>query len=179
MRESGENYLMNVVLTGFMGTGKTAVGKELARALRMKFINTDDLIEEESKLTIPQIFDKFGEEHFRQIEREMVARVSNLDNYVISTGGGVVLDPDNIQDLKRNGIVVCLKASPDAILKRTSSEKHRPLLEGAKPKEKIEKLLSYREPYYSISADYTIDTSSPPVDKIVAEIIKYLRGHKQ
>lgn len=166
--------MKNIVLIGFMATGKTAVGRKLAEALHMKFVDLDDLIVEHKGITIAEIFDRHGEAHFRKLEREMVARVSRRRFLVVATGGGVVLDPENVSKLKRMGRMIHLSASPEVILERVSNEDHRPLLETADREGRIRDLLSRRAPFYAI-ADLEIDTSGLSVDEVVVEIVRHLQ----
>ncbi len=167
--------MKNVVLTGFMGAGKNAIGKRLAQELNLEFANTDDIIEKEEGITITQIFKKFGEKYFRKLEKEVVKKVAQGKDQVISTGGGVVLDRENISNLKRNGVIICLWASPEVIRERTEKETYRPLLENVNREKRIKKLLDYRKPFYEKSADYIIDTSHLTVKEVVEKILKYLR----
>jgi shikimate kinase len=164
---------MNIVLTGFMGTGKSRIGERLATELRMGYLDTDELIEKREKDSIPAIFKKRGEEYFRRLETKVVKEVALLDNFVISTGGGVVLREGNIRLLKKNAFIVCLFASPEVILKRTEGNENRPLLEVNNQKKRIEELLTLRKPYYD-KADLKIDTSTLDSKKVVAEIIEFL-----
>ncbi len=167
--------MKNIVLTGFMGAGKNAIGKRLAQELDLKFVDTDNIIEKEEGITITQIFKRFGEKHFRKLEKEVVKKVASGEDQVISTGGGVVLDQENISNLKKKGIIICLWASPEVIRKRTEKEAHRPLLEGGEGRRPIEELLDYRKPFYEKSADYIIDTSHLTMEEVVKKILKYLQ----
>lgn len=160
---------MNIVLVGFMGTGKTAIGKLLAKKLEMKYISTDELIEHKERRSINDIFKKSGEPYFRRVEKEVVKKVGELDKFIIDAGGGVVLDKENVQNLKKNGKIICLTATPDAILERTKRYYHRPLLNTKNPKEKIEELLKVRAPFYA-QADATIDTTNLTPEEVVQEI---------
>ncbi len=164
---------MNIVLTGFMGTGKSKIGRRLAKKLRMSYLDTDELIEEREKDSISAIFKKRGEEYFRRLETKVVKEVALLDNYVISTGGGVVLREGNIRVLKKNAFIVCLFASPEVILKRTKGDEKRPVLKGDDWKERIEELLAIRKSYYE-KADFSVDTSMLDSKKVVEEIVKFL-----
>ena len=159
----------NIVLVGFMGTGKTVVGQELSKRLNMPLIDTDDVIEEDSDMIISDIFAQFGEPHFRDLESKAVRKVSRLDRYVISAGGGAVIRESNVFELKKNGIVFCLSATPETIFKRVSHETHRPLLQTKDPMERIRELLEQRAPYYA-RADYIIETSERSVSDIASEI---------
>jgi len=164
---------MNIVLTGFMGTGKSKIGKRLAKRLGMSYLDTDELIEEREKDSVPAIFKKKGEEYFRRLETKVVKEVALLDNYVISTGGGVVLREGNIRLLKKNAFIVCLFASPEVILKRTKGDDNRPLLGVNNQKKRIEELLALRKPYYE-KADFSVDTSALDSEGVVEEIIEFL-----
>lgn len=139
-----------IILTGFMGTGKTTVGKLLADHLNYGFIDTDELIETRNNRSISEIFQEFGEEAFRKIERDIVKEVAELDGVVISTGGRLMLDPENVNALSRNSRVLCLVATPDEILSRVSDDQEhkRPLLSVPNPKERIVELLQERNDKY-------------------------------
>jgi shikimate kinase len=165
----------NITLVGFMGTGKTAVAQELARHLeRRVLVKLDDMIEKEEGMTINEIFSKKGEPYFRRLEKEMVKKVSRRRGLIIDPGGGVVLDKENMDNLKRNGIVICLTARPQVILERTERFSHRPLLNVRDPKSKIEELLKARAPFYAQS-DYTVDTSDLTVQDVVKRILDILK----
>ena len=161
--------MKNIIFVGFMGTGKTAIAKRLARRLKMKYISTDDIIEEKEKRAINEIFTKDGEPYFRRIEKEVVKEASSMKNVVIAAGGGVVLDNENIENLKANGVIICLNATPEDILERNKSYTHRPLLNVPDPLGKIRELLEKRAPYYG-KADYEIDTSGKTLDEVLMEI---------
>jgi len=137
----------NIVLVGFMGTGKTVTGRILAERTSMELIDMDARIEDQQGKTIPEIFAQEGEPAFRALERRLARELSALNGVIISTGGGIVLDPDNISDFEKNGLVVCLSASPETILRRLETDTSRPLLSGDK-KTKITELLKKRKPLY-------------------------------
>lgn len=170
--------MKNIVLTGFMGTGKNAIGKRLAQELNLKFVDTDTIIEDEEGTTISEIFEKKGEEYFRKREKEVVKKVAQEESQVISTGGGVVLDEENVSHLRRNGFIICLWASPEVIEERTREETHRPLLEGEDRKKKIRELLAYRKTFYHKNADYMVDTSRLSVEEAVIKIQKQIKREK-
>ncbi len=163
--------MKNIVLTGFMGTGKTEVGRELARVLGWKVIDVDDEIVKAQKMSINEIFSRFGEPAFRDIETEMIRQVSRSRNVIISTGGGAVLRQENMDILKERGVVVCLDAAPDTILKRTSGNSERPLLKVEDPLGRIRELLEFRRPFYQ-KADITIDTDGKTPLLIAEEILE-------
>lgn len=164
----------NIVLIGFMGTGKSEVGKELAGRLGYRFVDTDELIEKREGISISEIFDKHGEPYFRKIENEIIEEVSRKERVVISTGGGAVIKQENRENLKRNGIMICLTASPEVINERTRNWGNRPLLKTDDPYKRIKKLLKEREPYYS-EADITIDTSKLETSRVVDRILKEVK----
>jgi len=161
----------NIVLVGFMGTGKTTIGKLIAQALNMEFVDTDGLIEKREGVSINDIFSKKGEPYFRKVEREVIAQVSKNGGSVIDAGGGAVIDEDNVKDLKKNGVIFCLNAAPEEILRRAGKYTHRPLLNVADPLAEIKKLLKKREEYYK-RADYQIDTAGKSADQVSKEIIE-------
>lgn len=164
---------MNIILVGFMGTGKTAVARALARKLKMRYIDLDDIIEADEGRSIKDIFAESGEGRFRYLEKQAAKKISSLDKQVIATGGGVVLDKQNVENLKKNGIMVCLTATPEVIYARVKDQSHRPLLKVDKPQEVIKELLESRRPYYA-KADFTIDTSGLTVEQVVNKIVKLL-----
>lgn len=165
-----------VILTGFMGTGKTAVGEALAKSLGYKFLDTDLMVEEEVGRSITEIFEKEGEAAFRTYEKKMVHKALTRENIVVATGGGAVLDPENLKLMKENGIVVGLAASPEMILQRISKMDTRPLLKTEDQLKKIKGLLSERSPYYR-EADKIVDTTSKPIQTTVEEILTLLNGN--
>jgi len=164
-----ERSTANIVLIGFMGTGKTSVGMQLAEMLDMRFIDTDDIIEENSKTSIAEIFSEMGEEHFRDLESKAVEEVSRFSRYVVATGGGAVIREQNIHNLKSSGLLFCLDATPEVIFQRTSQYAHRPLLQVEDPIGRIRDMLQFRAPFYA-KADYRIDTSQLTVDQVVDRI---------
>jgi shikimate kinase len=158
-----------------MGTGKTAVGTRLAEMLHMKFIDTDDIIEEDSGRSISDIFSEMGEEHFRDLESEAVKKVCKLNRHVIASGGGAVIRERNVQNLRSTGMLFCLDATPEVIFQRTSQYTHRPLLQVEDPIGRIRKMLRIREPFYSL-ADHRIDTSQLTVNQVADKIADLFRA---
>ncbi len=156
-----------------MGTGKTEVGRELSRILRWKLLDVDSEIEKSQKMTINDIFKRFGEPRFREIEAEIIKIISENKNIIISTGGGAVLREENMQNLRKNGVIICLTATPETILKRTSNNNDRPLLQVENPLEKIKELLNFRKPFYEKS-DMIIDTEGKTPLQIAEEILEKL-----
>ncbi len=160
-----------------MGTGKSAVGKELAKAKKLQFVDLDELIELKEKKAISDIFSKKGEPYFRKIEKQVLKEVSKQDKFVVACGGGIVLDDANIRIMKETGLVICLSASPKVILERTSAYTHRPLLNVKEPAKQIDLLLKMRAPYYA-KAHKAIDTSRISVKQVAAKISKLLPKKK-
>ena len=165
--------MKNIILIGFMGTGKSVVGKLLAKKLNRDFLESDDMIEAKENTTIKDIFEKKSEPYFRSIEKEAIKEAAKRENVVISAGGGAIIDEDNFNNLKNSGIIICLKASPETILNRTKDLKTRPLLNVPDPKKRIEDLLAKRESYYN-KADYIVDTDNLSVDDVVLKIITFV-----
>ena len=166
--------MKNIVLVGFMGTGKTAVGKLLAKKLQRSFVDLDAEIEKQAGRSVAEIFSAEGEPGFREREEAAVAKVSLRKNCVIAAGGGVLIREDNVRALRKNGFLVCLTAQTDVIVKRISSPGHvRPLLKGAEPRDRIEELLKERAASYS-KADVMVDTSSLSVKEVVDKVAKLL-----
>ena len=139
---SATRHIRNIALIGFMGTGKSSVGRLVASQRRFDFLDTDEMIELRAGKTISAIFAGEGEAAFRQFEREIVAQLSSLDQTIISTGGGLGANEMNLASLKEHALVVCLWASPEVIWERVRSQTHRPLLQEADPLEKIRQLLA-------------------------------------
>ncbi len=167
----------NIVLTGFMGTGKTTVGKILAKKLKREFIDTDHLIEKRHQLSIPDIFHSFGEKAFRLMEAETARELGRKKDLVISTGGRLMLDPDNAAALESTGLVFCLSADPKTILSRLESDKNhsRPLLDCPDPQQKILQLLNEREKGYRRFT--TIQTDGIQPTEIADKILNFMRQH--
>jgi len=163
--------MKNIYLVGFMGTGKTAIGRQLAKRLNYDFRDLDLMIENKEKRPIVRIFAEDGEAYFRKIEKEVLKDVAGLGGMVVACGGGIVLDEDNIALMKETGDIICLKANVKTILKRTRGFKHRPLLNVRDPGEKIRELLKFREPFYK-QADYSIDTSELSINDVVEKILR-------
>ena len=166
---------MNIVLIGFRGTGKSTVGRLLAKRLERDFIDSDKFIEDSTGKTIKSIFEEDGEEGFRQIETDTIAELSKANNKVISAGGGVVLREGNVNNLKDNGFLILLEATPEIIHNRIAQDKNttqqRPSLTDKKPLDEIKHLIAERKPAYKSAADFTINTSYVSCEDIVNEII--------
>ncbi len=173
-----KNLKKNIVLTGFMGVGKSTVGKKLSTMLRMRFVDTDYMIERNERMSIPKIFSSKGEAYFRDIESKMVVKASKYNNAVISTGGGVVVREENINYLRKNGIIVHLTANIETILCHTSKNKKRPLLQHDNVEERIQQILQDRGEFYK-NNDYEIDVSDLSVAEVCNEIIHFYKGSEK
>ncbi len=165
--------MKNIILVGFMGTGKTAVGKELAKRLKMKFVDMDDIIEGREGMKISKVFAEKGEPYFRSIEKKVAKEISKQANLVIAAGGGAVIDEENVRVLKSSGTMICLTASPEVILERTKGYANRPLLNVSDPKAKISELLAKRAAYYA-RADRQVDTTALTVHDVVQKILSVI-----
>jgi shikimate kinase len=165
--------MKNIILVGFMGTGKTRVGKELAARLDMKFVDMDDVIVEREGRSIPDVFSQDGEAYFRDLERKLVQELSAEIGLVIATGGGIVLNQSNIDDFGRTGLVVCLSLSPETILERVEADTNRPLLAGDDKLGKIMGILEKRQPLYD-AIPCQVDRNGLEVDGTVEAIISKL-----
>ncbi|MDR1195574.1 MAG: shikimate kinase [Endomicrobium sp.] len=162
---------MNLVFTGFMGTGKTSVGKIAAEKLGRMFFDTDSMIEDSTGQSISEIFQSSGEEVFRKLEAETVKLAAGMDNIVISCGGGVVINPANMDALRKNGIIINLFASPEHLLERISADDKRPLIARAlDPLGEIKKLLLQRKDAYK-NCDFAFNTEGLTAQQCAEEIL--------
>lgn len=155
-----------------MGAGKSVTAKKLADLLKRTLVSTDELIVQREGRTINDIFKDSGEPYFRRVEKAVVAEVSQQDNLVIDCGGGVVLDQDNIVNLRKQGVVFYLSAPAEVIYQRVKDQGHRPLLKGENPRAKIQELLNSRQGRYRQAAHHTIDTSNKSIEQVVNEIYR-------
>ena len=170
--------MRNVVLIGFMGTGKSEIGQLLARRLGWTFIDTDRRVESRERATVAQIFSRRGEEYFRAVEAQIVADVASRRDVVIATGGGVVLKPENMTQLRRGGWIVSLTASVDVLVDRLGEAPTRPLLRSPSGgvREQLGRLLDQRRPLYR-DADLLVDVSDATPARVVEAIVAFLRAH--
>lgn len=165
----------NIVLIGLMGSGKTTIGKQLAEATGMKFLDTDELIVQKAGKSIKQIFADEGEPFFRDLETEAVEEASNCQNIVISTGGGAVLRDENMEMLQKNGILFYLYAPAEILFERIKDDKERPLINTPNPVETLKRIQMAREIFYE-EADYKVYTSEKSIEETVQEIINLFGG---
>lgn len=163
--------MRNIVLLGFMGTGKSSVAEELAARLNARLISTDRLIEKREGMTINEIFAEKGEPYFRSSEKKVVKEASGMDGVIIDAGGGVVLDKENLDALGRNGVLFCLDARPETIARRTSAASDRPLLKAGDPLTEIRRLLEKRAPYYA-AVRHQMDTDGKTAREVADEILR-------
>lgn len=161
----------NLVLVGLMGAGKTTVGHLLAEKMQYEFLDTDAIIEQEQGVLISAIFAQKGEAFFRQIESDVIKKVSDFSEKIISTGGGACEKDENIKALKKNSILVYLQASPDILFERIKNQNHRPLLQTENPLSKLQELLNKREKNY-LQSDIIMTTENKKLEQIVEEIIE-------
>ena len=162
--------MSNIVLIGFMGTGKTSVGQRISEKLQMPIVDTDTIVETDNQMIIGEIFDRYGEDYFRNLEAAVVRKVSKFKSHVISTGGGVVLRFENLNLLQENGLLFCLRATPEEIFKRIKDESHRPLLKDPNPPNKIRHLLQKRQAQYQ-RIEHQIETTDLSIEEVTNQII--------
>jgi len=164
----------NLFLIGMPGAGKTTVGRALARHLGKPFHDSDHEIEMRTGVRVAVIFEIEGEGGFRRREAEIIERMTALENVVLATGGGAVLDPLNRQHLKDRGFVVYLHAAPRELWRRTRHDKSRPLLQGSDPRSRLEDIYRLRDPLYRETADLVIDTGRQSASVLVGELLQKL-----
>lgn len=162
--------IRNVALVGFMGAGKTTVGRLVAQYLGFEFVDTDQLIERRAGATIPEIFARQGETAFRESEREVIAELTLRSGHVIATGGGLVCQPGNLEHLKAHALVVCLWASPETLWQRVRHQARRPLLNVPDPHAEMLRLLEERAPFYR-QADVLVNTGSRSSREVAQQVV--------
>jgi len=165
-----EKAMSNIVLIGFMGTGKTTVGQQISKELWMPMVDTDTMVEVDNQMIIGEIFDRYGEGYFRNLETAAVRKVSKFKSHVISTGGGVVLRFENLNLLQENGLLFCLRATPEEIFERIKDESRRPLLKDPDPPNKIRQLLQARQAHYQ-RIEHQIETTNLSIEEVTNQII--------
>lgn len=167
---SSQRFIHNLALIGFMGAGKSSVGRLAAAHLRYEFIDTDDLIEKRAGKSIAEIFSHEGEIAFRETEQQLVAEMNGWRRKVISTGGGLAANEANLASLKQHALVVCLWASPEEIWERVRNQTHRPLLQGPDPLGRIRALLEQRTPFYR-QADVLVNTGMRSAREVAQQVL--------
>jgi shikimate kinase len=173
-RRGWEREALNVALYGFMGVGKSTVGKALSERLGYGFVDMDEMIERRAGVKIKDMFAAEGEKGFRALEKEVAKEVAKKDRHVIACGGGAVLDPENAEALRSNSVLILLTASIDEIVERTRDSDERPLLNVDDAQ--AEALLRERMPLYLESADLVVDTTGASPTQLAAEIVAALGG---
>lgn len=163
----------SLVLVGLMGAGKSTVGRRLAQRMGRTFVDADDEIEAAAGLTIPEIFDKYGEDHFRDGERRVLARLMAGRNMIIATGGGAFMNAETRELIRSNGRSIWLRADLDTLVRRCSKRTDRPLLAGSNPAETLSRLMDERYPVYA-QADMTVESGGEAHEQVVDRILNVL-----
>lgn len=166
----------SIVLVGLMGAGKTAIGRKVATALGLTFIDSDQEIEDVSRMTIPELFELYGEPEFRALEQRVIARVLESGPQILSTGGGAYMNAQTREAIASNAVSVWLKADLDLLMERVSKKQNRPLLKNDNPRAVLERLMNERYPVYAL-ADLTVVTRDERKEVIAAEVIEALDRH--
>lgn len=164
----------NVFFIGFMGCGKSTMARMLAEKMQMSLIEMDETIEAESGMSINEIFQTYGEQHFRDLESQLILRIMETGGAVVSCGGGAILRPENVEHMKANGKVIYFSAKPETIYKRVRNSVNRPLLNGNMNVEYIAKLMEERLPKYQAAADETIFVDEKEKIQVLEELIKLI-----
>ena len=165
----------NIFLIGLMGSGKTTIGKILSKNLGKNFYDSDQVVEEKTGVKVPLIFEYEGEVGFRKREESVLQDLVRHKNIVLATGGGIILSRNNCKLLKDNGHVVYLKSTCEDLVDRMSGDKSRPLLQGVDLKKTLENLFSFRDPIYSSTSDYILETSNKRTNQITSEIESFIK----
>lgn len=170
---------MNIVLIGFMGAGKTVIGKNLAKRLHFSFLDMDQVIETEQGMAITSIFRQYGELYFRKLEKEKAKALAQEKNAVIATGGGIVLDAVNMTHLRKRGLIIYLKASENTLKHRLQNQRaQRPLLREKNWTEKFASLYGYRYNLYESFAQYVVETDHKSIDEVSSAIFEFYLNYK-
>lgn len=171
---TADRHIVNLALIGFMGTGKSSVGRLVADQLRFEFLDTDQVIETRAGKTINEIFAQNGEPAFRALEAQLVVELAARTQTVIATGGGLPTAPANLERLKQHALTVCLWSSPEKIFERVREQSHRPLLRDPDPLAKIRSLLAAREPFYR-QADVLINSEFRSIREVAQQVMLQFR----
>lgn len=165
----------NIVLIGFMGTGKSSLGRALARRIGYRFLDTDRAIEEITGLSVEKIFRRHGIVRFRSEENLLARKLAGRSGLVVATGGGMVLNTENVELFRKNGVLIGLRADPEIIIKRVRNKKRRPLLKKGNLEETVASLLREREGAYDV-AEFSVDTGKLSFEESLREILNYLKS---
>ncbi len=176
--QSHEIFDHNIFLIGFMGAGKSTISKALQHTFGMDVIEMDQIIAERNEMSIPEIFETYGEEYFRNEETNLIRECQNMKNVIISCGGGVAMRQENVDEMRKSGKIVLLTATPETILERVKSSHDRPLLENNKTVEHITELMEKRRPAYEAAGDIKISTNNKDAFQICEEIISEVKALK-
>lgn len=168
-------FQFNIMLIGFMGVGKSSISSGLKKKTGMKEIDMDAVISKEAGMPITEIFDKFGEEHFRELETALLERLQGETGCIISCGGGTVLRSHNVEVMKEQGTIVLLTAEPETIYERVKNNTSRPVLNGNMNVEYIRELMAKRQDAYDAAADIRVSTDGKTLEQIANEIISVLK----
>lgn len=166
----------NIFLIGFMGCGKSTVAAKLNRMYGMNVVEMDQMLAKQQKMSIPEIFEQYGEEYFRDLESKLLQQIQLGSNQVVSCGGGVVLREQNVAEMKKNGRIVLLTAKPENVLKRVKGNDDRPILKGKKNVQDIAQLMEKRREKYEAAADFVVATDDKQVRAICEEIMQKIKG---
>lgn len=166
----------NIMLIGFMGVGKSTISARLKELLPVEYVEMDALIAGKAGMTIADIFERYGEEYFRDLETGMIKELGNQKNLLVSCGGGAVLRDENVRLMKEGGKIVLLTASPETIYERVKDSKERPILNADMSVSHIEELMERRREKYERAADLVVSTDGKNVDEICMEVISMLPG---
>jgi shikimate kinase len=169
----------NLILVGMMGSGKTTMGRVLARHLGKEFVDSDEEIIKRTGVTVPHIFDVEGEAGFRQREAAAIRELAGLDNMVLATGGGAVLDGDNRAILKQSGIVIYLKASAHDLWQRTRHDRNRPLLQTENPYARLVELFQQRDPLYRQVSDIVVQSGKQSAHTLMLRLVGEIEAFKR
>ncbi len=161
----------NLILIGYMGSGRSTIGKQLAKKYQYDFLDTDEWIEHENGMTIKELFASKGENYFRNLETQALISFQNqIGHTILSTGGGMALSATNARLLRNLGIVIFLKVSKEVVIQRLQGDTTRPLLQGEDFEKNIEQMLEQRDPLYASAANYVIDTDGKTIEEVIEEI---------
>jgi shikimate kinase len=166
----------SIVFVGLMGAGKTAIGRKVAAILALPFIDSDQEIESVSRMTVPELFERYGETEFRALEQRVILRVLEHGPQVLSTGGGAFINAQTREAIASHGVSVWLKAELDLLMDRVSKKQNRPLLKSPDPRAVLERLIAERYPVYA-TADVTVSTRDDRKEVIAAEVVEALYAH--
>lgn len=166
----------SIVFVGLMGAGKTAIGRKVATVLSLPFVDSDHEIESVSRMTIPDLFERYGETEFRALEQRVILRVLENGPQILSTGGGAFMNAQTREAIAGHGVSVWLKAELDLLMDRVSKKQNRPLLKNPDPRAVLERLMGERYPVYA-TADLTVPTRDERKEVIAAEVLEALCGH--